>query len=65
MAVDTEGLEIKKGRKILFLVRPLYSEDMNFRETLVTELNVIDGFKPGHSLIHIRGRVPYAGEPLT
>jgi sugar/nucleoside kinase (ribokinase family) len=43
--IDTKGLEVKKDEKSFFWSGK-YSEDMNFRETLVTELNVIENYKP-------------------
>ncbi len=43
--VNTEGLEIKPGEKSFFWSGK-YSIDMNYRETLVTELNVFENFKP-------------------
>jgi sugar/nucleoside kinase (ribokinase family) len=43
--IDTNGLEVKRDEKSFFWSGK-YSEDMNFRETLVTELNVIENYKP-------------------
>ena len=43
--VDTEGLQIKKGEKSFFW-SGLYDNDMNSRDTLVTELNVLENFDP-------------------
>jgi sugar/nucleoside kinase (ribokinase family) len=43
--INTEGLIIKEGEKSFFWSGK-YAVDMNFRETLVTELNVIENFKP-------------------
>jgi sugar/nucleoside kinase (ribokinase family) len=43
--IDTEGLEIKRGEKSFFW-SGRYEEDMNYRETLVTELNVIENYHP-------------------
>jgi sugar/nucleoside kinase (ribokinase family) len=43
--VNTEGLEIREKEKSFFW-SGRYNADMNTRETLVTELNVIDGFNP-------------------
>ena len=43
--VDTGGLEIKQGEKSFFWSGK-YDIDMNFRETLVTELNVIENYQP-------------------
>lgn len=44
--VDTEGLEIKHGRKS-FYWEGKYLDNMNDRETIVTDLNVLDEFT-GH-----------------
>ena len=43
--VDTEGLQIKQGEKSFFWSGK-YSKDLNSRETLVTELNVLADFDP-------------------
>ncbi|RYU83840.1 PfkB family carbohydrate kinase [Hymenobacter persicinus] len=43
--VDTEGLQIKQGEKSFFW-SGVYSKDLNSRETLVTELNVLADFDP-------------------
>ncbi len=43
--IDTTGLITIPGKKS-FYWSGKYSEDMNFRETLVTELNVIEDFTP-------------------
>lgn len=43
--VDTEGLEIKQGEKSFFW-HGKYHMDMNSRDTLVTELNVLESFEP-------------------
>ena len=43
--VDTEGLQIKEGEKSFFWSGK-YSNDLNSRETLVTELNVLENFDP-------------------
>ncbi len=43
--VDTEGLQIKKGEKSFFW-KGKYHNDMNSRDTLVTELNVLGTFDP-------------------
>jgi sugar/nucleoside kinase (ribokinase family) len=43
--VDTEGLQIKKGEKSIFWSGK-YHNDMNSRDTLVTELNVLENFDP-------------------
>lgn len=43
--VNTEGLQIKKGEKTFFW-SGRYHNDMNSRDTLVTELNVLEDFDP-------------------
>ncbi|MBS1503693.1 MAG: sugar kinase [Bacteroidetes bacterium] len=43
--IDTEGLQVKKGEKSFFW-SGRYHEDMNSRDTLVTELNVLADFDP-------------------
>lgn len=43
--VDIEGLQIKEGEKTFFW-SGRYHNDMNSRETLVTELNVLEHFDP-------------------
>jgi len=43
--VDLEGLQIKKGEKSFFWSGK-YHNDMNSRDTLVTELNVLENFDP-------------------
>ncbi|HVV55961.1 MAG TPA: PfkB family carbohydrate kinase [Mucilaginibacter sp.] len=43
--IDTEGLQIKKGEKSFFW-SGRYDNDMNSRDTLVTELNVLADFDP-------------------
>ncbi|MBC7425512.1 MAG: sugar kinase [Bacteroidia bacterium] len=43
--INTEGLQIKKGEKSFFW-SGRYHNDMNSRETLVTELNVLGTFDP-------------------
>ena len=43
--VDVEGLQIKKGEKSFFW-SGRYHNDMNTRDTLVTELNVLGTFDP-------------------
>lgn len=43
--VNTEGLQIKKGEKSFFWSGK-YHTDMNSRDTLVTELNVLGSFDP-------------------
>ncbi len=43
--IDTSGLQIKNGEKSFFW-SGRYHNDMNTRDTLVTELNVLEGFDP-------------------
>jgi sugar/nucleoside kinase (ribokinase family) len=43
--IDTEGLQIKEGEKSFFWSGK-YHNDMNSRETLITELNVLENFDP-------------------
>ncbi len=43
--IDTEGLQIKKGEKSFFWSGK-YHNDMNSRDTLITELNVLGSFDP-------------------
>jgi sugar/nucleoside kinase (ribokinase family) len=43
--VNTDGLQIKKGEKTFFWSGK-YHNDMNSRDTLVTELNVLENFDP-------------------
>lgn len=43
--VDTEGLQIKQGEKTFFW-SGRYHNDMNSRDTLITELNVLEHFDP-------------------
>lgn len=43
--VDTEGLQVKAGEKSFFW-HGKYNMDMNSRDTLVTELNVLGDFDP-------------------
>ncbi len=43
--VDTEGLQIKAGEKSFFWSGK-YHNDMNSRDTLITELNVLEHFDP-------------------
>ena len=43
--VNTEGLQIKENERSFFW-SGRYSDDMNTRETLVTELNVLENFDP-------------------
>jgi sugar/nucleoside kinase (ribokinase family) len=45
MGVDTEGLQIKEDEKSFFWSGK-YDKDLNSRETLVTELNVLGTFDP-------------------
>ncbi len=44
-SVNTEGLQIKKGEKSFFWSGK-YHTDMNTRDTLITELNVLENFDP-------------------
>lgn len=43
--VDVEGLQIKQGEKTFFW-SGRYHNDMNSRDTLITELNVLENFDP-------------------
>ena len=43
--VDTEGVQIKQGEKSFFW-SGRYHNDLNTRDTLVTELNVLENFDP-------------------
>ena len=43
--IDTSGIEIVKGGKTFFW-KGKYHNDMNSRDTLITELNVLADFKP-------------------
>ncbi len=43
--IDLQGLEIKKGEKTFFWAGKYY-DNMNQRDTLVTELNVLEHFDP-------------------
>ena len=43
--IDIEGIQIKKGEKTFFWSGK-YHNDMNSRDTLVTELNVLEHFDP-------------------
>ncbi len=43
--IDTEGLQIKAGEKSFFWAGK-YHNDMNSRDTLATELNVLENFDP-------------------
>ncbi|WP_053406066.1 PfkB family carbohydrate kinase [Persicobacter sp. CCB-QB2] len=43
--IDTEGLQIKDGEKSFFWAGR-YHNDMNSRDTLTTELNVLENFDP-------------------
>ena len=45
VGVDLEGLQIKQGEKTFFW-SGRYHNDMNSRDTLVTELNVLENFDP-------------------
>ena len=43
--VDTEGLQVKQGKKSFFWSGK-YAQDLNSRETITTELNVLADFDP-------------------
>ena len=43
--INTEGLEVKEGEKSFFW-SGRYHNDMNTRDTLATELNVLEHFDP-------------------
>ncbi len=43
--VDTKGIEVVKGGKTFFWSGK-YHANMNFRDTLITELNVLENFSP-------------------
>jgi sugar/nucleoside kinase (ribokinase family) len=43
--IDTEGLQVKEGEKSFFWSGK-YHNDMNSRDTLITELNVLEHFDP-------------------
>jgi len=43
--INTDGIQIKKGEKSFFW-KGKYHTDMNTRDTLVTELNVLENFDP-------------------
>src|ERR1700721_3118341 len=43
--IDTEGLQVKHGEKSFFWSGK-YHNDMNSRDTLITDLNVLADFKP-------------------
>lgn len=43
--INTEGLQIRKGEKTFFWSGK-YHNDMNTRDTLITELNVMENFDP-------------------
>ncbi len=45
MGINTEGLQIKNGEKTFFWSGK-YHNDMNSRDTLITELNVLENFDP-------------------
>ncbi len=45
LGIDTEGLQIKEGEKSFFWSGK-YHNDMNSRDTLITELNVLENFDP-------------------
>ena len=44
-SVDTKGLQVKKGEKTFFWSGK-YHKDMNTRDTLETQLNVLENFNP-------------------
>tara|TARA_B100001250_G_scaffold96381_1_gene80667 strand:- start:1946 stop:2863 length:918 start_codon:yes stop_codon:yes gene_type:complete len=44
-SIDTRGLQIKKGEKTFFWSGK-YHEDMNTRDTIETQLNVLENFNP-------------------
>ncbi len=43
--ISTDGIETRQNEKSFFWAGR-YNADMNFRETLITELNVIENYKP-------------------
>ena len=43
--INTDGIQIKKGEKTFFWSGK-YHNDMNSRDTLITELNVLEKFDP-------------------
>ena len=43
--IDTKGLQVKEGEKTFFWSGK-YHNDMNSRDTLITELNVLENFDP-------------------
>jgi len=43
--INTEGLQVNSGKKTFFW-KGLYHNDMNSRDTLTTELNVLEDFDP-------------------
>ncbi|MBT5932869.1 MAG: sugar kinase [Flavobacteriales bacterium] len=43
--IDTKGLQVKEGEKTFFWSGK-YHNDMNTRDTLITELNVLENFDP-------------------
>lgn len=45
LGIDTTGLQIKSGEKSFFW-KGRYHNDMNHRDTLITELNVLEHFDP-------------------
>lgn len=49
--IDTQGLQIKKGEKSFFW-SGRYHTDMNSRDTLATELNVLETFDPVVPEVH-------------
>lgn len=49
--INTQALEVRSDEKSFFWSGK-YNEDLNFRETLVTELNVIENYKPVIPAMH-------------
>lgn len=43
--IEQDGLQIRKGEKSFFW-KGKYHDDLNTRDTLITELNVLENFKP-------------------
>lgn len=43
--IEQEGLQVKKGEKSFFW-KGKYHDDLNTRDTLITELNVLENFEP-------------------
>lgn len=48
MGVQTDGVEVVKDKKSFFWSGK-YHLDMNSRDTLITDLNVLEDFKPASS----------------